>query len=151
MGRKKASNWVDRNEPLEETLARVLGHSLGLRQDDARLTEHVLTIRGLVEADGTEVHVARHLRAVFEAFNLPEPEGAMRRALGIALWHIAKAGLVRDYAERRARELMERLPPEPSLSQSLRAALLRAQLVGSEREPAQPPGQAEAQEMRRRR
>jgi hypothetical protein len=151
MARGKASNWVDRGEPLERTLARVLGHSLGLGEDDPQLTEHVLTIRGLVEADGTEVHVARHLRAVFAALDRPEPDGPMRRALGIALWHIAKAGLVRDQAERRARELMEQLPPKPPMSKRLREAMLRAPLGGSDRPPARKPTPAEADEMRRRR
>jgi len=150
MGSRKASNWVDRGDPPEKTLARILGHSLGLSQEDTRLTEHVLTIRGIVEADGTEVHVARHLRAVFVAFGQPEPDGAMRRALGIALWHITKAGLVRDRAERRAKELMERLPPEPSLSEALGQVLRRVQPGDVESAPARKPGSSPPDDTRRR-
>lgn len=126
MSPRKASNWVDRGDAIEPTLGRVLGHALGLQADDPRLTEHLLAIRGLVEADATEVHVTRYVRPLFPLFLQREADGAMSRALGIALWHIAKVGLVRDRARRRAEELVRQLPSEPRLAESLAAAILRA-------------------------
>lgn len=39
-------NWVDRGDPIETTLARVLGHALNREADDPKLIAHCLTIRG---------------------------------------------------------------------------------------------------------
>ena len=147
---RKASNWVDRGEPLENTLGRVIAHSLGRPDSDPLVVEESLTIRGLVEADATEVHVARHLRNVFARAGLPDPEAPRRRALGIALWHIAKVGLVRDTADRQVRELLEKLPPKPPMSERLRETMSRIPTGGSDRPPARKPTQAEAEAMRRR-
>jgi hypothetical protein len=150
MSRKKASNWVDRFEPLEPVLSRVLGHAFGVDAADARLVEHVLTVRGLVEADASEVRVAGYVRGLFASFGLPEPDGSTSRTLGIAIWHIAKVGLVRDRAERRAAELMNQLPPEPRLAESLKAAILRAPVQASTREPIRKPMPHEVSAMRER-
>jgi hypothetical protein len=139
MSRGKAGNWVDRGEPLEPTLGRVLGHSLGLESTDARLTEYVHTIRGLVEADATEVHVARYVRDIRTSLSLPEMDPPHRRTLAIALWHIAKAGLIRDRAERRAAELMIQLPPQAPLADRLAAAIIRAPVTEPTRKPAKKP------------
>ncbi len=122
----RASNWVDRNDPIEPALARVLGQTLGVPADDPRLTTHALTIRGLVEAYGSEVHVARLLRGIFAEFGQGEPTREAAYTLGIALWHIAKAGLVRDAGLRHARELAKQLPPEPKLAAKLERAILNA-------------------------
>ena len=124
--RKKTGNWVDRGDPLEQTLSRVLGFALQREADDPQLVEHVLTIRGLVEADATEVHVSRYLRPLFITFCGEEPDREFRRTLGIALWHIAKAGLVRDRARRHADELRRQLPPEPRLAERLARSIIRA-------------------------
>ncbi len=126
MNPRKASNWVDRGDALEQTLARVLGHPLGVAADDPGLQEHILAIRGLVEADATEVHVPRYVRPLFPLFLQRDADATLSRTLGIALWHIAKAGLVRDRAARRADELIRQLPPEPRLADQLREAILRA-------------------------
>lgn len=150
MPRQKVGNWVDRFEPLEPVLRRMLGHAFGLDADDARLLEPALTIRGLVEADGTEIHVARYVRSLFTTLGLAEPETGNPRLLGIALWHIAKVGLVRDRAERRAQELMLQLPDEPRWSESVQAAILRAPVEAPTREPAPKPTQNEAKQMRNR-
>ncbi len=123
---RKASNWVDRGDALEQTLGRVLGHPLGVEADDPRLQEHLLAIRGLVEADATEVHVTRYVRPLFPLFLQRDADATLSRTLGIALWHIAKAGLVRDRAARRADELVRQLPAEPRLADQLRDAILRA-------------------------
>lgn len=147
---RKASNWVDRGDALEQTLGRVLGHALGFEADDPRLQEHVLAIRGLVEADATEVHVTRYVRPLFPLFLRHESDAVLSRTLGIALWHIAKAGLVRDRAERRVDELVRQLPPEPRLAESLRDAILRAPVEEPMRAPAAVPSPSIAAAMRRR-
>lgn len=143
-------NWVDRGAPLEATLARVLGHALDVAANDPRMVEQALTIRGLVEANASEVHVARHVRSVFQLVGRPEPDAPTRLALGIALWHIAKAGLVRDQAARRIQELTEKLPPERPLAERLHAAVLRAPRDGPTRAPVRKPTPAEAEAQRRR-
>ena len=63
------------------------------------LDQHAITLIGMVEADATEVHLAGYLRAQGKNIGLErEPMGA--RAVAISVWHIAKAALVRDFAER---------------------------------------------------
>jgi hypothetical protein len=136
MSPRKASNWVDRGDALEHTLDRVLGHALGFEEHDLRLTEHVLAIRGLVEADATEVHVTRYVRPLFPLFLQRDADATLTRTLGVALWHIAKAGLVRDRAARRAEELIRQLPPDPRLADQLRDAILRAPVEEPTRTPA---------------
>jgi len=150
MSRGKAGNWIDRGEPLEPTLGRVLGHSLGLESTDSRLTEYVHTLRGLVEADATEVHVSRYIRDIRSALDLPEMDAPHRRTLAIALWHIAKAGLIRDRAERRAAELMSQLPPQAPLAERLAAAIIRAPVTEPTRAPARKPGPGDAAVARQR-
>ena len=150
MSSRKASNWVDRGDALEQTLGRVLGHALGVDADDPRLHEHLLAIRGLVEADATEVHITRYVRPLFSRFLQRDEDATLTRTLGIALWHIAKAGLVRDRAARRADELIRQLPPEPRLADQLRDAILRAPVEEPTRAPAAVPPPTLAAAMRRR-
>src|SRR3712207_4324108 len=93
----KASNWVDRGQSPEPELTRVLAYYLG--QDpatpNAMLRTHVDAIRGMVEADSTEVHVAGYLKEVEQAFGVGEEHGRRRRVTAIALWHIAKCAELR--------------------------------------------------------
>jgi hypothetical protein len=119
-------SWVERDDPIEPELARVLAHPLGMPHDDARLDEHALAVRGLVEAGGSEVDVTKYVRRLFEPFGLPQPDAVVARLLGIALWHVTKAGLVRNNAQRRVAELVRELPPEAPLSERLAAAIERA-------------------------
>jgi hypothetical protein len=84
---RKASNWVDRGEPPEATLTRVLSSYLELEPsaNEARLREYAGAVRGMA-LESTHLaaeHPARH-----------------RRAAAIALWHIVKAAEVRDRAIR---------------------------------------------------
>jgi len=99
---KKASNWVDRGEPANATLRRVLAHFFQRRatSDQPWLEQHANTILGMVAADATEIHIAGYLRSVAaeETISIHEPLEA--RPTAISLWHIAKAALVRDFAER---------------------------------------------------
>jgi hypothetical protein len=144
MTRGKASNWVDRGEPLESTLGRVLGHSLGLEASDPHLAGYLNTIRGFVEADATEVHISKYVKEIRNELELPELEPSGRRTLAIALWHIAKVGLIRDRAERRATELMQQLPPPAPLADRLAAAILRAPDTEPTRAPAKKPHPGDA-------
>ena len=99
---KKASNWVDRGEPPNATLRRVLAHFFDRRapSDQPWLEQHANTILGMVAADATEIHIATYLQSVAADEAIPTPEPPGERSTAISLWHIAKAGLVRDFAER---------------------------------------------------
>jgi hypothetical protein len=100
-----ASNWVDRGQPPEPELTRVLAHylDLGGQADDPRLRPHVDAIRGLVEGDATEVQLAGYLKDVDRDFGVEDSHIRRRRGAAIALWHIAKCAEVRE----RARRLIE--------------------------------------------
>ena len=95
---KKASNWVDRGESAIPTLRRVLAHFFErlAPEDGPWLEEHANTILGMVAADATEVHVAGYLRSIVREAGQPMGEPLGARAAAIALWHIAKAALVRS-------------------------------------------------------
>ena len=99
---EKASNWVDRGEPPEPTITRVLASYLELEPaaNEERLRNYASAIRGMAEADATEVNIAGYLRTL-EATHLTAGHAARhRRAAAIALWHIVKAAEVRDRALR---------------------------------------------------
>jgi hypothetical protein len=100
-----ASNWVDRGQAPEPELTRVLASYVGQDPNapDPKLRTYVDAIRGMVEADSTEVHLAGYLKEVEQAFDVTEEGGRRRRAAAIALWHIAKCAELRD----RARRLIE--------------------------------------------
>jgi hypothetical protein len=99
-----AGNWVDRGQAAEPELTRLLAAYIG--RDPASpppdLRSHVDAIRGMVEADSTEVQIAGYLKVVDRAYDVPD-DSSRRRACGIALWHITKCAEVRD----RARRLMD--------------------------------------------
>lgn len=99
---KKADNWVDRGEPPIPVLRRALAHFFE-RLDPAHepwLDEHANIIVGMVAAGCTEIHVAGYLRSLVRDIGSPTREPLGARPAAIALWHIAKAALVRDFAER---------------------------------------------------
>jgi hypothetical protein len=99
---KKASNWVDRGEEPRNTLRRVLSHLFG-RFDEAAvpwLDDLALTVVGMVAADATEVHIAGYLRSVARENQLFPQDDFRARESAVALWHISKCALVRDFAER---------------------------------------------------
>ena len=99
---KKAGNWVDRGEPPNPTLRRVLAHFFerNIDSDQAWLDEIANTIVGMVAADATEIHIAAYLRDIVRQEGSPTREPLGARPAAIALWHIAKAALVRDFAAR---------------------------------------------------
>lgn len=126
---KKASNWVDRGEPANPTLRRVLAHFFE-RLDPADvpwLEEHVLIVLGMVAADATEIHIAGYLRSVVREVGFPKREPLGARTVAVALWHIAKAALVRDFAERVLRgEVPVNAPTPDSFSHWIASRLLTA-------------------------
>lgn len=130
--RRKASNWVDRGEPLEGKIARVLSYQFDRAPDDPELIGWSNVVRGMVEADASEVQLASYLRTLPGAEEWPP---TTRRLLAIALWHIGKSGLVRDAAARRIEELLPHQPPGESLGQFL----VRAVGNAPDREQYRPP------------
>jgi len=125
---RKASNWVDRGEPPEPTLTRVLASYLELESaaNQKRLRGYAEAVRGMAEADATEVNIAGYLRTLEAAHLTSEHLARQRRATAIALWHIAKAAEVRERALRLLAE-QAALPdsPEVPLSTWLAERLLR--------------------------
>ena len=135
---RKAGNWVDRGEPPNPTLRRVLAHFFERLDpvDEPWLEEHALTVLGMVAADATEIHVAGYLRSVVRQSGHPKREPLGARAAAISLWHIAKSALVRDFAERVLREEIPANQPTPdSFSHWIASRLLTAdELARFERE-----------------
>lgn len=126
---KKALNWVDRGESPLATMRRVLAHYFDRHApaDGEWLLAHADTVLGMVAADATEVHVASYLYAVLRDEGVTEarPGG---RVTAIALWHVAKAALVRDFAERVLSGAVPKPTPTPdSLSHWLATRLLTAE------------------------
>jgi hypothetical protein len=96
----KASNWVDRGEHPVPKIQRTLMFFYDRHDaaDAAWLREAAQTLVGMVEADSSEVLVAGYLKYVASAQAIEFPSRA--RLASAAVWHIAKAALVRDAAER---------------------------------------------------
>ena len=96
-----ASNWVYRGESPDPTLSRVLSSYLHLDPTSAvaQLQEYTNAVRGMAEADATEVQIAGYLRLLEEKHEREHP-ASHRRGVAIALWHIAKCAEVRDRALR---------------------------------------------------
>ena len=123
----KASNWVDRGEPAGPVLARMLAHHFDRHGDEHRewLDAQAAVIIGMVEADATEVHVAGYLRHLGRTLATPADAPAAARPgariVAIALWHAAKAALVRDLAER---VLRGEIPPNDPTPERLASWLV---------------------------
>lgn len=131
----KAGNWVDRGEPPEPTLKRVLSFYLGLDlgTDDASLTEYANLLRGMAEADATEVHIARYLGTLEERHAVKTHGPVERRSLAIALWHVVKSAEVRDRAMRLLSEYAARVEEiKPRLSTWLAERLLERDNKGEQ-------------------
>jgi hypothetical protein len=124
---KKANNWVDRGEAPGPTLERQLAHFFARHEDeDFRwLADHANAILGMVAGDATEVHVVGYLRSMEQELGEPRRPAGPMRILAVSLWHIAKAALVRDLAERVLRGDIPPNDPTPGrLSYWLAARLL---------------------------
>ena len=100
MTSKQASNWVDRGEPAVPEVQRTLKFFFD-RHDEAdapRLRDAAQTLVGMVEADASEVQIAGYLKHVAHELGIEFPSRA--RLASVAVWHTAKAALVRDAAVR---------------------------------------------------
>jgi hypothetical protein len=98
MTKYRVSNWVDRGEPAQQHLSRVLVRFLELSPEDnaSALAEYSETILAFVAADGSEVQLADYLADLQNRHGREVSPGRLRRYVAVALWHIAKAGLLRD-------------------------------------------------------
>jgi hypothetical protein len=108
-------------------LRRILAHHFDRHElaDVPWLDEHARAVLGMVEADATEVHVTGYLRSVARELGLGPGEPPATRMVAVALWHAAKAALVRDFAERVLRgEVPVNAPTPERLSDWLAARLL---------------------------
>jgi hypothetical protein len=97
---RRRLNWVDRLEPPEPEIARVLQRFLALdaERDAGAKAEYAHAIVQMVRANASEGEVANYLAYVQQQRGQPVTPPPMRRYVAIALWHIAKAALVRDAA-----------------------------------------------------
>jgi hypothetical protein len=135
---KKANNWVDRGEAPGPVIERQLAHFFRRHADEdfAWLRDHANAILGMVAGDATEVHVVGYLRSMEQELGEPRRPAVPMRILAVSLWHIAKAALVRDLAERVLRGDIPPNDPTPGrLSSWIAARLLTAEeLAAFERE-----------------
>lgn len=125
----KSNNWVDRGVPAEPTLQRILAHAFDRHaaEHESWLAEHARAVLGLVAAHGTESHVVGYLRSVARDAGMPDAPPT-RRLVAVALWHAAKAALIRDFAERVLRgEVPIDTPTPERLSSWLAERLLTQQ------------------------
>jgi len=124
---KKAHNWVDRGDPADPTIQRLLAHFYGLELDESRqrLALPASTIVGMVAADATEVHLVGYMRSLARELRVEDRPLQFVRVTAIAIWHAAKAALVRDFAERVLRGEVPPNDPTPQpLNRWLAARLL---------------------------
>lgn len=109
---RNASNWVERGGAPEVKVASCLAAIRGVPPSDAgaQLMEEARTILHMVAADASEVQVAADRETVEEHLDVSAPAGRARRTAAFALWHVAKAGLLRDSLV----PLIERYVPGPT-------------------------------------
>ena len=123
-----ASNWVDRGEPAGPKVASVVRHLLGfdVPVTDEQLAEYAETLLGMVAADASEIDVASYVGHIEERHGRPRSDAKQRRLRAIAIWHIAKAAMVRDRAMRLL-EMPDAAPPDSllTLEDVLAARLVR--------------------------
>ena len=100
MTRRDAGNWVDRGQPVEPELNRVLAMYLQKDPvtDGAALSTHVSAIKGMVEAGSSSGDVAGYLRHVEQELRITDQDGRTRALASVALWHVVQAARVRGAA-----------------------------------------------------
>lgn len=129
---KKAHNWVDRGDSAEPVIQRLLAHLLGLlpiEETRPRLELPAATIIAMVAADATEVHLVGYVRSLARELGVEERPLPYLRVNAIAMWHVAKAALVRDFAER---VLSGEIPPNEPTAQPLNTWLASRLLSAEE-------------------
>ena len=129
---RKASNWVDRGEPPDHVIRRVLSSYFHLEPEQAadQLNEYALAVRGMAEADSSEVQIAGYLSVLEKTHGVTDPLPRHRRAVAIALWHIVKAAEVRDRALRMIAERPEFTSSREELAEWLLGRLSGEDLPG---------------------
>src|SRR5262245_42825673 len=127
---KQASNWVDRGESSRGMIERILGRFLDRNPatEVEWFREQADIITGMVAADATEVHLVGYLRTLLVYREDLARDSGTYRLTAIALWHVAKAALVRDFAER---VLRGEIPPNDATPDRL-GHWLASRLLSSE-------------------
>lgn len=126
---EKTSNWVDRGESSGPKITKTLRHFFGfdVPVEDAQLEEYTHTLVSMVAADASEVQVASYLGYLEDQHGRPRSSARHRRLEAVAIWHIAKAALVRDHALRLLRgEVHDATADHERLSDWLRERILES-------------------------
>jgi len=100
MTRRDAGNWVDRGQPVEPELNRVLAMYLQKDPvgDGAALRIYVAAIKGMVESGSSSADIAGYLRHAENELGIADQDGRTRALASVALWHVVQAGRVRGAA-----------------------------------------------------
>jgi hypothetical protein len=125
MTSSKAGNWVDRGESPLPVMTHVLVFFFDRHDaaDQPWLGTTAEAVLGMVHADATDIQIAGYLKSVAREQGIEFPPKA--RQASLALWHVAKAALVRDAATALLNSDLARQPDDPPpLSEWLAARLL---------------------------
>lgn len=137
---RKAGNWVDLGEPSLPKIRIILAHFYDWHEDAdvTHLEEVAATVTAMVAADATDIQVASYLRSVARSGGSDSIVPPNARLTAVAIWHVAKAALTRDAAERVLRSDLVAPAPNPGpLGHCLAARLLTpAELAACEAEGA---------------
>ncbi len=97
MTRRDVGNWVDRGQPVEPELNRVLAIYLQKDpvSDGAALRTYVDAIKGMVEAGSSSADIAGYLRHAENEMGIADQDGRTRALASVALWHVVQAARVR--------------------------------------------------------
>ena len=100
MTSSKAGNWVDRGGPPAPEVQKTVAFFFNRHEvsDEGWLRDAAQTIVGMVEADASDILIAGYLKHVAREQGIEFPPRA--RMASVAVWHIAKAAIVRDAAVR---------------------------------------------------
>jgi len=100
MTRRDVGNWVDRGQPVEPELNRVLAIYLQKDpvSDGAALRTYVAAIKGMVEAGSSSADIAGYLRHAENEMGIADQDGRTRALASVALWHVVQAARVRGAA-----------------------------------------------------
>lgn len=121
----KASNWVDRGGSPLPAMQNVLAFFFERHapEDHDWLRRAAEDVFGMVAADATDIQIAGYLKSVARTQGIEFPPKA--RLHSIALWHVAKAALVRDAATLLLNsDLAAHVADAPSLDEWLASRLL---------------------------
>jgi hypothetical protein len=106
----------------------ILNFYLDRRLDEAVTLGYAVTVRGMMEADATEVQVVDCLHSLELEHAVDQPSARRRREVALSLWHVAKCAQLRDRATReRAQAVVAGDAPAPRvpLGEWLAERLLR--------------------------